>query len=225
VIVMPQISVTADRVVFGDGDAVSIARTLVAQGARAVQVRDVDGRLAAAPGQATWLGELVDQAEVPVQLDAALFDPSAIERVARIGLATIVVAQVAAFDPALLRWAMDLLGHRLVVELQVDGQYLFDPPRAGYALELIEAARRLKFQGVRHVLFRDVTGVELPLQRLRELTVDVGMGVTFAGLVRSLDDLRELTVIDSSNLLAVVVGEPIYDGRIRLADANVLFAR
>ena len=38
--------------------------------------------------------------------------------------------------------------------------------------------------------------------------------------MQSLDDLRELAAITSTRLRSVVVGEPLFDGRIDLLEAN-----
>ena len=224
-IVVPQVLVSARGVLFGEGDPLEVARTLVSQGALALQLRDVDRSISDAPDNASeWLRRLVDTIGVPVQFDGGLADSKALEVLAGIGFETVVVGPHAVFDPLYLRWAMDLLGRRLVVEVQTDGDHLYDAPKGMFHVELVEAVRQLRFQGVRHILLRDVTGLELPLNRLRTICHDIGIRVTFSGPIRSLDDIRELAVVGSEDLVAVVVGEPVYDGRVRLADANRIAA-
>jgi phosphoribosylformimino-5-aminoimidazole carboxamide ribonucleotide (ProFAR) isomerase len=223
VLVRAQISITSDRLLFGDGNVLTLAEALVAKGARALQLRDIDGDIPKGD-LPVWLEQLFATlgGDVPVQLDSAVHDSSAIERLAAVPFDGIVVGMKALFEPMLLRWALDLLGPRLVAELNVDGDHLFDPPPHGFSLELGEAVRQLHFQGVRHVLFRDITGLELPLNRLQTVCGTLGMGVTYAGPVRSLDDIRELTMIDPVHLLGVVVGEPLYDGRVDIGRATRL---
>ena len=72
--------------------------------------------------------------------------------------------------PMLLRWALDLFGPRVVVELQVDDEYLFDPPPKAFGTEVVDVLTALHVQGVRRILYRDVNpAAEPPLSRLQEL--------------------------------------------------------
>jgi len=111
-----------------------------------------------------------------------------------------------------------------VVELASDGDHLYDPPANQFDMELVAAAKRLQQLGVHRVLVRDVTGVELPLMRLQQLCRAVTMQVRYSGIVRSLGDVEELTVV-GPQLEMIFVGEPVYDGRLDLAKANQIAGR
>ena len=220
--VAPQIAIDEHLPLQGPGCVADLTRTLVDQGARQLVVRDPMQRMLrqrSGAGDSMLLSLIAAAGSVPVVLDAGLSHGDMIDRVARMPFAAVVLDAQALFDPMLLRWALDVLGERTMVELRSDGDYLYDPPESGYALELVEAARQLRFQGVRRVLLRDVTGTELPLPRLQAIA-DVGLDVTFQGMVRNLDDLRDIAAMTSPHVHAVIVGDALYDGRIRLAEAN-----
>lgn len=211
---LPQIAVREHRLVFGDGDVLSVAEHFVRCGARAVQLRDVDGSLVSSSAGSDALGVMAAGIAVPVQLDAAVSDMRAIERIARTRVDAVVVAMEGLFEPLLIRWALDTLGSdRTVLEIRADGEHLFDPPPEGFSMTLPEAVAAAVAAGVRSVLIRDVTSVAPSLDRLQRAVGQHDIHVTYCGPVRSADDIIELGIIRPS-LGAVVVSEPLYDGRL-----------
>jgi phosphoribosylformimino-5-aminoimidazole carboxamide ribonucleotide (ProFAR) isomerase len=199
---------------------VRIVRDLVARGAQEVSILDLDGTLAddVLP---QWTEALVAVAGVPLRFDGRLHEGSRIERLARAGFGSIVVDQVAIFDPMVLRWALDLYGSRMVVELQVDGDYVFDAPPSAFGRELVDVVADLHFQGVRRILYRDVTGEDLPLQRLLELADRLpGLRFVYQGAVRDIEAVAELAMVGPAIEAVLVDSARVYDGDIDLVDAN-----
>jgi len=221
VIVVPQIAFHAHDVAMGEElPPVRMARELVAAGAREVALHDLDGVLASdiIP---EWLQTLIAVAGVPVRFDGRLHTGDRIERVARAGLSTVVVDQTAVFEPLLLRWALDMHGAKLCVEIQADGPYVFDAPPSAFGKELVDVLADLHFQGVRRFLYRDVTGDGLPLQRLMELADRVpGARFAFQGAVRSVGDVEELAMVGGALDAVLVPAAAVLAGTFDLTDAN-----
>ncbi|MCB0879101.1 MAG: hypothetical protein KDC46_09000 [Thermoleophilia bacterium] len=212
--VIPQVAFHATEVAMGEElPPVRRVRELVARGADEVAIYDLDGTLAG-DVLPQWLEALVAVAGVPLRFDGHLHQGSRIERLARAGFESIVVDQSAVFDPVLLRWALDLYGTRLLVEVKVDTDYVFDPPPAAFDQEIVDVLGNLHFQGVRRALYRDVTGEDLPLQRLLELADRTpGLRLTYQGAVRDVDAVAELAMLGPA-IEAVLVDEQLV-----LADA------
>jgi phosphoribosylformimino-5-aminoimidazole carboxamide ribonucleotide (ProFAR) isomerase len=222
VIVVPNIAFRGDLVAAGEElPPVRIARQLVELGAREVALLDLDG-VVAGDVLPEWLPSLVAVAGVPVRFDGRVHDGSRIERLTRAGLATVVVDQDAVFDPIILRWALDLHGPGLCVELQVDGEYVFDAPPEAYGRELVDVLEALHMSGARRVLYRDVTGEALPLQRLLELGDRTpGLRFTYQGsAVRTVGDVTELAMVGPVLEAVLVDSQLVLDGGFDLAAAN-----
>jgi hypothetical protein len=222
VIVVPNIAFHGEQVAAGDElPPVRIARQLVERGAREVALLDLDG-VVAGDVLPEWLPSLVAVAGVPVRFDGRVHDGSRIERLAKAGLATVVIDQRAVFDPIILRWAFDLHGPAVCVELQVDGAYLFDPPPAAFGRELVDVLEDLHMRGARRVLYRDVTGTVLPLQRLLELGDRApGVGFTFQGsAVRVVGDVAELAMVGPTLEAVLVDARLVLEGSFDLTAAN-----
>lgn len=199
---------------------VRTVRRLVELGAAEVSLLDLDGTLAD-DMLPQWTEAIVAVAGVPLRFDGRLHQGARIERLARAKFDSVVVDQTAVFDPVVLRWALDLYGPRLVVEVLVDGDYVFDPPPAAFGRELVDVLGGLHFQGVRRLLYRDVTGEALPLQRLLELRDRLpGTKLSFQGGVRSVDDVAELAMVGDAIEAVLVDAGRIVDGELDLAAAN-----
>jgi len=215
VIVVPQVAFSANQVAHGDElPPVRAVRTLVAAGATRVAVLDLDGTLAS-DVLPQWTEALVAVAGVPLQFDGRLHEGSRIERIARAGFGTVVVDQTAVFDPLVLRWALDLFGDRLLVEVQADGDYVFDAPAAAFGRELVDVLGDLHLRGVRRILYRDVTGEDPPLQRLLELGDRLpGARFTYQGGVRDVEAIGELAMVGSAVEAVLVDARLVLDGGI-----------
>ncbi len=216
---LPQIAIRAHQLIHGDGDPVMVAQHLVRSGAQRLQIRDVDGSYASHPSGSDALGVLAAAVNVPVQFDAALTDPRAIERVARTRTASVVISMDGVVEPLLIRWALDTLGAaRTVLEIRADGEYLYDPPAGAFDMRVRDAIRIAHRAGIEHVLIRDVTALAPSINLLRGIGADTVIQVTYAGPVSSVADIRDLTIV-GDQLHAVVVGEPLFDGRLPIDQA------
>lgn len=220
-IVVPQVAFHATQVALGEElPPVRLVREVVAAGAREVAVHDLDGTLAG-DVLPQWVEALVAVAGVPLRFDGRVHEGSRIERLARAGFASVVVDQIAVFDPVVLRWALDLYGPRLVVEVLVDGEYVFDPPPAAFGRELADVLGELHFRGVRRVLYRDVTGTALPLRRLLELRDRLpGTTFTYQGTVGGPGDVAELGMLGTAVEAVLVDAARVSDGSFDLQAAN-----
>lgn len=225
-IVVPQLAFSGARVADGDDlPPIAAVRELVALGAREVQLLDLGGSLALEPVLPQWVEALVAIAQVPVRFDGRLHDAKAAELLTRARFGTVVIDAASLFDSSLVRWALDLYGSRLCVEMQVDGEYLFEAPEHAFALEVVDMLSALHVQGVRRVLYRDVTAGEIGLARIRDLADRVpGVQLSYAGPVRSVDDVARVGTLGACIEAVVVDAALVLDGRLALADANHIAA-
>lgn len=220
-IVVPQLAFPGALVASGEElPPVAAVRELARLGAQEVQLLDLDGGTTEDPVP-QWLEALVAIAGVPVRYDGRVHDGRDAERLTRPRFSTLVIDHAALFDPMLVRWTLDLFGPRLCVEVQVDGEYLFDPPKHAFGSELVDVLSQLHVQGVRRVLYRDVTGQRPPLAHLQELGDRVpGMRYTYAGAARALEDVRALAGLGQVVEAVIVDAVAVASGSIDIHAAN-----
>lgn len=218
-IVVPEISASTTVWSQDAVDPVALARRWRAQGASSFVLSDP---LAAAEGwdRIQQLAEVPAAVDVPVYLNAGLADSKSLDRVGRLGFAGFVLPASVLGDPALVRWGLDMVGARLAVELQIEGDRVIVPGREqSTTLPVVDAAGDLARLGVEQIFIRDLGGAELPFNLLRLLCDSVHIQFAFAGSVRSAADIALLSSLHLPNLRAVLVGPELLDGGLDFSDA------
>lgn len=219
-IVIPQVAFNSQQVALGEElPPVRRVRELVRQGAGEISILDLDGELAV-DVLPQWVQALIAVSGVPLRFDGRLHQGSRIERLARAGFDSIIVDQTALFDPLVLRWAFDLFGQRLVVEVQADGEYVLGGPSSSFGTELVDLVSNLHFHGVRRILYRDHAAGVVPLQRLLELVDRLpGMRITYAGAVSDVEVIGELAMVGPAMEAVLLDSGLVESGNIDLSEA------
>ena len=140
-----------------------------------------------------------------------------------------VLDRVAFGDAAVLRWAVDRLGSRLLVALDADGDQVRLPLGQQGPLDLADAAGELAYRGVEAFLHTDLgsagtlTGPAEALagpaargRRLRAWCTPAGSPT--AG------DVRRLATLGHANLRAVSIATALHEGRLSVAEARAAAA-
>jgi phosphoribosylformimino-5-aminoimidazole carboxamide ribonucleotide (ProFAR) isomerase len=188
---------------------ISRARELVAAGARELVLLDVDG----AVGRDVvpeWLDTLAVVTDVPLTLDARVHDARVLDRLARSRASEIVVHHAAVFEPSTLRWAIDLLGERLIVELQIDDGYVFDAPEQAFGREAADVVSDLHLQGVKRLIIREINAGAPSLAQVQQIAVrSQGVRLTYHGAVRSVQHVAALAALGPYLERTVITDEVI----------------
>lgn len=221
-IVVPQIAFSSKLVSEGEElPPIAAVRELARLGAKEIQLLDLDGGIADMP-LPQWLEAIVAVAGIPLRFDGRLHDARDTERLTKPRFSTIVIDHTTLFDPMQVRWALDLHGSKLCVELQVDGEYLFDAPQQAHSLLVEEILSALHMQGVRRILYRSISeSAAQSVLRLRTLIDRVpGMKYTYYGGVKSLADIALLAKLGLGVEAVVIDAKDVASGVIDISKAN-----
>lgn len=223
---LPAVDVASGRAAQVDADLparpLDVAQAFVDQGARRIHLVDLD-RAFGRGGDPRLMELLVEQLPVPVQLSGGITGPEDLAWAARTGAARVVLASSALASRDVLERAVDLLGERLVVAVDVrEGQVVArGTPLVLGTLETVLAGHAVLREGHVRVLVADAsrdgrrTGADLSL--FRSVAQLVGAPVTASGGVAVLDDLSALR--DCEEVDEVVLGAALHDGAFTLAQA------
>src|SRR3954462_12648854 len=102
-------------------DPLALARRYAEDGADGLILHDLDGAEAGAPAALELAGRLAAEIGVELAYRGGLQSAADIDRVREAGVARVVLDRVAFGDVAVLRWAVNRLGSRLLVALDADG--------------------------------------------------------------------------------------------------------
>jgi phosphoribosylformimino-5-aminoimidazole carboxamide ribotide isomerase len=209
----------ADATVYS-GDPVATARTLVAGGAPALHVVDLDGARRGRACHADLIAAIVHAAGVPVQVGGGLRSFGDIEAVLTAGAERVVIGTAALRDS---RWTAEAVRRfapeRIVVAVDVRGDQVFSSGwQEALADPLEHVLADLAESGVETLLVTDIDrdgtleGPNLELyERLRPAPFRI---LSAGGIIRSAD-LRALAQLD---LDGAVVGRAIYEGTLSLRE-------
>jgi phosphoribosylformimino-5-aminoimidazole carboxamide ribotide isomerase len=208
-----------------DEDPLRAALRWQEAGARALHVVDLDGARAGEPVNLQHVRRIAQTVGLPIQVGGGLRSLEAIENVVGAGAEQVVLGTAALEDVDLLDGAVERLGARLVVSLDVrDHRLAIRGWTAEVEVPVEEAIRRLAERGVRRFVYSSVDRDGLlsgpDLEAARRVATAVRGTFLYSGGVSSLDDLRALAALRQVNLSGVIVGKALYEGRFSVQDGQ-----
>jgi phosphoribosylformimino-5-aminoimidazole carboxamide ribotide isomerase len=208
-----------------DTDPLEAARRWVSQGARSLHVVDLDGARSGAPVNLEQVRRITAEADVPVQVGGGLRTIEAVRAAIEAGATRVLIGTAAYTDIDFLDQAIAELDDRVVVSVDArDGRLA----GAGWTQQTdipIEAViEQLGARGVRRFVYSSIERDGMlqgpDLDGARRVAEAVRGTYTYSGGVSSLEDLRALVELRQVNLIGVIVGKALYEGRFTVADGQ-----
>lgn len=231
-IVLPAVDVAAGQAVrlvqgaagteTGYGDPLTAAQTWQRQGAEWIHLVDLDAAFGRGDNR-ELIASVVGELQVAVELSGGIRDDVSLDAALRTGAARVNVGTAALEDPGWVARAIDRVGDRLAVGLDVRGHTLAARGWTREGGELFDVLARLDAAGCARYVVTDVrrdgtlTGPNLDL--LRAVCAATDRPVVASGGVSSLADLRALADLEPLGVDGVVVGKALYAGAFTLPEA------
>lgn len=208
-------------------DPVATALRWQEEGASWIHVVNLDGALGDTETRRNLdrLASIKKACRLPIQFGGGLRSLANIEDVLARGATRIILGTVAVQQPELVEEAVKRYGaERIVIGVDArDGLVAVSGWQDVTQLTPTEVALRMRGFGIQHLLFTDI-GRDMMLAGVNvdataDLARETGMWVIASGGVASLEDVRRLKAVASSGIEGVIIGQALYTGRLRLADA------
>jgi phosphoribosylanthranilate isomerase len=229
-ILLPAVDVTSGQAVrlvqgeagseTGYGDPLEAALRWQEDGAEWVHLVDLDAAFGRGSNR-DLLAEVVGKLDVRVELSGGIRDDASLEAALATGAARVNVGTAALENPDWVRAAIDRVGDRIAVGLDVRGTTLAARGWTSEGGELFEVLARLDADGCARYVLTDVrrdgtlTGPNLDL--LRSVTAATDRPVVASGGVSSLDDLRAIATVPGVE--GAIVGKALYADAFTLPQA------
>lgn len=211
-----------DHAIVYDADPIAVAQRWVQEGARRLQLVDLDGARAGHPvNTATILG-IVRAVKVPVQLGGGLRTESAVRAALNLGVSQVVLGTAAVHEPRLIERLVSRHGDAIIVGVDArddvvatDGWTEASPVRA------IELVAQMATCGVRRVIFTDITRSgtlsEPNFGATFSLVMPEGSGpaIIASGGICTIEHVRRLA---EGGVEGAVVGRALYTGDLDLQE-------
>ncbi len=195
------------------------------EGAKRLHVVDLDGALEGKLKNLDWIRKITASIDIPVEVGGGIRTQSELDTIIKAGASYAILGTKACEDEQFLKKAVDKYGDRIIVSLDVRDGYL---QTKGWVnpteIKAVDFAGRIKGVGVSTVEYTDISrdgtlqgpGFENILKFLDEVKIDI----IVSGGISSLADLRILKEYDKKEIVGVIVGRALYDGKIIVKEAN-----
>lgn len=208
--------------VYGD-DPAAVARQWASDGARFLHVVDLDGAFGGEPKNWDGVKAILGAVKIPVQLGGGLRTREQVEGALAMGVRRVVLGTKACESEEFVGELVMKFGDRIVVGIDArDGFVTVQGWTQSTRLTAVEFAQSIDNLGVSTIVFTDVatdgmlTGPNY--FAVSSLCGAVRCDVIASGGVSAASDVQRLARIgvERPNLVGVIVGKALYDGRVSL---------
>lgn len=208
------------------GDPREAALTWQRDGAEWIHLVDLDAAFGRGSNR-ELIAEVVRSVDVAVELSGGIRDDDSLDAALATGAARVNIGTAALEDPDWVRRAIDRVGDRIAVGLDVRGTTLSARGWTKDGGELFDVLARLDADGCARYVVTDVrrdgtlTGPNVDL--LRAVTAATKRPVVASGGVSSLDDLTAIAAV--AGIEGAIVGKALYAGAFTLPEALAVTAK
>ena len=205
-------------------DPVETAVRFQSGGARLIHVVDLDAAFDGGGNRAT-IARIIASVGIPVEVGGGVRAATDIEElVGRLGARYVILGTVAVERPDFVAEAVEKFGDSIVVGVDARGSKV---ATRGWVTtsetNAVDLAKQVAGLGVGRIIYTDISRdgmLEGPaLERTREVARRCGIRVTASGGVSSLEDLKQIAVLEKDGVDSVIIGKALYEGRFSLEEA------
>jgi phosphoribosylformimino-5-aminoimidazole carboxamide ribotide isomerase len=213
----------ADAATVYSNDPAAVAKRWEDEGARYLHVVDLDGAFEGEPRNWDGVRAILRTVQIPLQLGGGLRRRKQVEEALEMGVTRVVLGTKACDSPEFVSALVDDFGPRIIVGIDArDGFVAVKGWTEKTQLSAVEFAQQINQLGVTNIIFTDVStdgmlaGPNYPA--ISSVCAAVTCNVIASGGVSSLDDVDRLQCLTKKcpNLVGVIIGKALYDGRIDL---------
>ena len=209
-----------------DRDPVEVARAYEKAGAAMIHIVDLDGAfLGATSANLQIIKRINGEITIPIEVGGGLRSLADIEFILRdVGARYSIIGTLAVEQPELLKEAVAAFGDAVVVGIDArDGQVATRGWTEATRVAAIELACQVAALGIERIIYTDIARdgrLKGPnLETTREIARRSGARITASGGVGSLDDIAQLSELESDGVDSVIVGKALYENRFTLKQA------
>jgi phosphoribosylformimino-5-aminoimidazole carboxamide ribotide isomerase len=212
-----------------DTDPVDAARRWVAAGARALHVVDLDGARTGTPVNVEHVRRIAQAVDVPVQVGGGLRSIDSVREVVATGATRVIIGTAAYSDIDFLDAAVAELRERLIVSVDArNGRVAGAGWTEQTGIPAVSVLETLGRRGVRRFVYSSIDRDGMlggpDLEEVAEVAQAVRGTFVYSGGVSSVEDLRGLVALRQVNLVGVIVGKALYEGRFDVASGQAALA-
>lgn len=193
-------------------------------GAERLHLVDLDGAKSGNPDNFDVIVEIVKNVSIPVEVGGGIRNNESVEKYFEAGVSNIILGSILFSDINSISGSLAKYRGRIIAGLDLnDGRIAVSGWREFINLTFSEAIAKLKKEfGIETYIVTDIkkdgmlSGVNIPL--LKEIAA-LDIDLIASGGVSSVDDIIGINDLKLPNIIGVITGKALYDGRIDLKNA------
>ncbi len=216
-----------DDTVFSD-NPVEMAGRWVEAGARRLHLVDLNGAFAGEPVNGEVIRAIAERYPgLPLQVGGGIRDEATIEAYLERGISYCIIGTQAVKDPGFVGRACSAFPGRIIVGLDAkDSMVAINGWAEVTDQEVVDLARRFENDGVSAIVYTDIgrdgmlTGPNV--QATAALANAISIPVVASGGITDIDDIRDLCLAETDNIMGAITGRAIYEGTLDFAAGQKL---
>ena len=202
-------------------DIFETAKSFERAGAEYIHLVDLDGAKSGGNENHELVIRIAKELNIPVELGGGIRSLDTIKYLLENGVSRVILGTIAIEDENLLKTAVDTYDEKIAVGIDCkDGKVYGRGWLEGSNLDYLDFAKKMENIGVKNIIVTDISkdgtlqGANVEMLKKLKSTVDID--ITASGVVRDLDNIKELMEID---LYGAITGKAIYAGTLSLEEA------
>lgn len=205
-------------------DPFEMARYWADAGAELLHIADLDAPVAGPIPNADVIKRIITELKTPVQIGGHIKSTETVDRYIALGAVRVVLGVVAYQKPDILKAACSGNKGKIATHIDVRGGKVVI---TGWAMPTkktaLDYAGQFKDAGIGLIIYSDTQEdgsiTTANIDNTREYVRQINLPTLFQADIENLNDIENVMSLETYGLMGIIVGRPIYEGRLDLKSA------
>lgn len=194
------------------------------QGAKRLHIVDLDGAQTGVLHNSSIIREVVRKLDIPVQVGGGIRDMESIDAILDLGVDRVVLGTKAIEDQDFIAKVLARWQDKIIVSVDCANGFVTQRGWTSTSnVKGVDLAKKLQQQGLRTLVYTDIARdgtLQGPnFSAVEEMLQSVTIDVIASGGISCLDDIKRYKQMTYKNLMGVITGKAIYEGKLDFKEA------
>ena len=197
------------------------AKIYFESGFKNIHIVDLDGALEGKSSNSNIVKEIVKNIKLKIQIGGGIRTIDDVDNWIKSGVDKVIIGTAAVENKNLLKTACEKFKNKIAISLDVKNGFIF---LSGWKKQTnilaTDFVKEIENFGVSRIIYTDInkdgTKKGPNIKDTIELSKKVKIPFIISGGISSVEDIKKIKSLNSSNIEGVIVGKSIYDGDIKI---------
>ncbi len=205
-------------------DPVEVAKSFEDKGAGRIHVVDLDAAKSGGDGNLGVIKKIAASVRIPVEVGGGVRDESRVEKLLDAGAEYIILGTIIVKDKDKTARLVDIYGQKLIAGVDAsNGRVMISAWEEDGGLDILSVIKSVEMMGFNTVIYTDISrdgmlkGPDIP--GIRNILDNARVNLIISGGISSIEDLIKIKQLGLPEIIGVISGKAIYEGRIDVSEA------